>query len=90
MVTGSDADRTFRAVATAVTAAETVPGVTVVQASAATPDAVVLVLRTGRVVDWGGAERPAAKAEALRAALVRAARGAGEIDVSSPGVVTTR
>jgi hypothetical protein len=41
-------------------------------------------------VQWGGAEHGAAKAEALHAALKKAARGATEVDVSSPGVVLTR
>ena len=41
-------------------------------------------------VRWGGAEGGSAKAEALRAALRKAARGASEVDVSSPGVVLTR
>ena len=41
-------------------------------------------------MQWGGAESGAAKAEALHAALRTAAKGATEIDVSSPGVVLTR
>lgn len=57
---------------------------------ATTADDVVLTLDGGPRVRWGGAEDGPAKAEALRAVLVRAARGATEIDVSSPGVVRTR
>ncbi|MGT2427269.1 cell division protein FtsQ/DivIB [Amnibacterium kyonggiense] len=53
-------------------------------------DDVELTLRGGLLVRWGGAEHGAAKAEALHAALVRAAKGATEVDVSSPGVVLTR
>jgi cell division protein FtsQ len=64
------------------------PAVTAVRTTSA--DDVVLTLRSGVSVQWGGAEDGAAKAEALRAALVRAADGATEIDVSSPGVVLTR
>ena len=64
------------------------PVVTAVRATSA--DDVQLTLRGGVHVQWGGAEDGAAKAEALRAALVRAADGATEIDVSSPGVVLTR
>lgn len=64
------------------------PAVTAVLATSA--DDVELTLRGGVHVQWGGAEDGAAKAEALRAALVRAAGGASEIDVSSPGVVLTR
>lgn len=64
------------------------PVVTAVRARSA--DDVRLTLRGGVQVQWGGAEDGAAKAEALRAALVRAADGAAEIDVSSPGVVLTR
>lgn len=64
------------------------PAVAAVRATSA--DDVVLTLRGGLRVRWGSAENGGAKAEALRAALVRAARGAAEIDVSSPGVVRTR
>ena len=64
------------------------PAVTAVRAASA--DDVVLTLEGGLTVRWGGAEGGAAKAEALRAALRKAARGATEIDVSSPGVVLTR
>lgn len=64
------------------------PRVTAVRASGA--DDVVLTLEGGPSVQWGGAEQGAAKAEALHAALRRAARGATQIDVSSPGVVLTR
>jgi cell division protein FtsQ len=64
------------------------PPVTTVRATSA--DDVELTLRGGLRVQWGGAEGGAAKAEALRAALKRAAKGAAEIDVSSPGVVLTR
>jgi cell division protein FtsQ len=64
------------------------PAVTAVRTTSA--DDVELTLRDGVAVQWGGAEDGATKAEALRAALVRAADGATEIDVSSPGVVLTR
>lgn len=64
------------------------PPVTGVRAASA--DDVELTLRGGQRVQWGGAEDGAAKAEALHAALEGAARGATEIDVSSPGVVLTR
>lgn len=64
------------------------PVVTAVRATSA--DDVVLTLEGGPAVLWGGAEGGAAKAQALRAALRTAARGAKEIDVSSPGVVLTR
>lgn len=57
---------------------------------ATTPDAVSLRLHGGRRVVWGGMDDSAAKAAALQAALVHAARGAHLIDVSAPGVVTTR
>jgi cell division protein FtsQ len=66
----------------------TTPAVTAVRASS--PDDVQLTLQGGVDVQWGGPEQGAAKAEALHAALVRAASGAAEIDVSSPGVVLTR
>ncbi|MDH2444702.1 cell division protein FtsQ/DivIB [Amnibacterium sp. CER49] len=58
--------------------------------TARSADDVVLVLADGRRVEWGSAERSAAKAAALSAALVSAARGAHVIDVSAPGVVATR
>lgn len=58
--------------------------------TATTPDAVSLTLRGGRRVTWGGVDDSAAKATALQAALVHAAHGAHVIDVSAPGVVTTR
>lgn len=64
------------------------PPVTTVKASSA--DDVLLTLRGGLQVRWGGAENGAAKAEALHAALRTAAKGATTIDVSSPGVVLTR
>ena len=64
------------------------PPVTTVRATSA--DDVELTLRGGLQVQWGGAENGAAKAEALHAALRTAAKGAREIDVSSPGVVLTR
>jgi cell division protein FtsQ len=64
------------------------PPVTTV--SAASADDVMLTLRGGLRVRWGGAESGAAKAEALHAALRTAAKGATTIDVSSPGVVLTR
>ena len=64
------------------------PPVTTVRATS--PDDVELTLRGGLRVQWGGAEDGAAKAEALHAALRKAAKGATEIDVSSPGVVLTR
>jgi cell division protein FtsQ len=64
------------------------PAVTAVRATSA--DDVRLTLQGGVRVQWGGTEQGAAKAEALRAALARAAAGASEIDVSSPGVVLTR
>jgi cell division protein FtsQ len=64
------------------------PPVATVQASSA--DDVVLTLRGGLEVAWGGAENGAAKAEALHAALRTAAKGVSTIDVSSPGVVVTR
>jgi cell division protein FtsQ len=64
------------------------PPVTTVRAASA--DDIELTLRSGLRVQWGGAENGAAKAQALRAALRRAAKGAREIDVSSPGVVLTR
>jgi cell division protein FtsQ len=84
--------RTRQAYAAAVSAVQalssTSPAVTAVAATSA--DDVVLTLRSGLLVQWGGAEDGAAKAEALRAALVKAARDATEIDVSSPGVVLTR
>jgi cell division protein FtsQ len=57
---------------------------------AASRDDVTLVLRSGRQVVWGSADDSAAKAAALRAALVSAARGARIIDVSAPGIVSTR
>jgi cell division protein FtsQ len=62
----------------------------VVAVRASTADDVVVTLRGGLRVVWGGAEDGPAKAEALHAALRTAARGAAEIDVSSPGVVLTR
>jgi cell division protein FtsQ len=58
--------------------------------TARSADDVVLLLVDGRTVVWGSAERSAAKAAALRAALVSAARGVHVIDVSAPGVVATR
>ncbi|GAA2753773.1 cell division protein FtsQ/DivIB [Amnibacterium kyonggiense] len=64
------------------------PPVTAVRLASA--DDVELTLRGGLLVRWGGPEHGAAKAEALDAALRRAAKGATEVDVSSPGVVLTR
>lgn len=62
-----------------------------VDAVAATSrDDVTLVLRSGRRVVWGSADDSAAKAAAFRAALVSAARGASTIDLSAPGIVSTR
>ncbi len=58
--------------------------------TATTPDAVSLTLHGGRRVVWGGVDDSSAKAAALQAALVHAARGVHLIDVSAPGVVTTR
>jgi cell division protein FtsQ len=80
------------AYAAAVSALQALSGAdpVVTEVSATSPDDVVLTLAGGIQVRWGGAEDGAAKAEALRAALVRAAAGASEIDVSSPGVVQTR
>lgn len=62
----------------------------VVTVRAASADDVELTLRGGLRVQWGGPEDGAAKAEALHAALRKAAKDASEIDVSSPGVVLTR
>jgi cell division protein FtsQ len=61
----------------------------VVAVTASTADDVVLTLRSGLQVRWGGVEDAAGKAEALHAALRKAAAGATRIDVSSPGVVLT-
>jgi cell division protein FtsQ len=58
--------------------------------SATSRDDVTLVLHSGRQVVWGSADESAAKAAAFRAALVSAARGASTIDVSAPGIVSTR
>ncbi|RIX27665.1 cell division protein FtsQ/DivIB [Amnibacterium setariae] len=84
--------RPAQAFAAAVSAVQALRGSDAVPSAvrASSPDDVVLTLRDGRRVQWGGAEDGAAKAEALRAALVRAAKGVTEIDVSSPGVVLTR
>lgn len=78
----------FAAAVSAVRALGSDPAVAAVRATSA--DDVVLTLGDGLQVRWGGAEDGAAKAVALRAALVKAARGVAEIDVSSPGVVLTR
>ena len=86
---GSKPAAAFAAASSALEAlAASDPPVTSVRA--ASGDDVRLTLRGGLQVQWGGAENGAAKAEALHAALRRAARGASEIDVSSPGVVLTR
>ncbi len=58
--------------------------------TAASTDDVTLRLRGGRTVVWGSADDSDAKAAALAAALVKAARGVSVIDVSAPGVVSTR
>jgi cell division protein FtsQ len=81
----ADADRPAGAYAAVVAALDALQGVdtTVASARATSPDA-------GLLVRWGGADHGAAKAEALAAALRRAARSATEVDVSSPGVVLTR
>jgi cell division protein FtsQ len=86
------ADRPAGAYAAVVAALEALDGSgqAVVSAQAATPDDVVLTLGSGLRVRWGGADDGAAKAEALSAALRRAARTATEVDVSSPGVVLIR
>ncbi len=59
-------------------------------ASAASADDVRLVLTDGKRVVWGSPADGAAKAGALQAALVRAAKHASVIDVSAPGVVAVR
>lgn len=59
-------------------------------ASAATPDAVQLILADGRVVVWGSPDDGRAKAAALAAALIHVARTAHRIDVSVPGAVSVR
>lgn len=84
--------RPGQAYATAVSAVRALDGISpdVVAVRASTADDVVLTLRSGVRVRWGGAEDGAAKTEALVAALRKAARGASLIDVSSPGVVLTR
>lgn len=85
----ADAGAAYATAASALAAlAASDPPVTAVRATSA--DDVRLTLRGGLVVQWGGAEQGAAKAEALHAALRTAAKGASEIDVSSPGVVLTR
>lgn len=82
-------ERTYAAAVSALAALEgTTPAPTGVRATS--PDDVVVTLTGGIDVRWGGAEDGAAKAEALHAALRRAAAGATTIDVSSPGVVLTR
>jgi len=87
----ADAVRPDGAFAAAVAAVQALRGaVEPASVRALSPDDVVLTLADGRTVRWGGPEDGRAKAEALRAALVRAARGVTEIDVSSPGVVLTR
>jgi len=58
--------------------------------TARSTDDVRLRLKGGRIVLWGSAEDSGAKAVALAAALVKAARGVSVIDVSAPGVVSTR
>jgi cell division protein FtsQ len=59
--------------------------------TAATPDAVGLVLTDGSTVNWGSADDGARKAEALLAVHPRALSRAIAIDVSAPGApaVTT-
>jgi cell division protein FtsQ len=82
------ASAAFAAAASALQSLAADPPVTTVRAVSA--DDVELTLRSGLRVQWGGAENGPAKAETLRAALKTAARGAVEIDVSSPGIVLTR
>ena len=85
----ADPRAAFAAASSALTALlDADPPVATVRASSA--DDVVLTLRGGLEVAWGGAENGPAKAEALHAALRTAAKGATGIDVSSPGVVLTR
>lgn len=86
--TGDAAGAAAAASAAVVALAASDPPVTAVRATS--PDAVVLTLLGGLRVAWGGAEDGPAKAEALHAALRSAAKGATEVDVSSPGVVLTR
>jgi cell division protein FtsQ len=92
VVVPAGADRPARAYAAAVSALQALAGTSPMASSvtATSPDDVVVTLASGLRVRWGGAEDGAAKAEALHAALKRAARGATEVDVSSPGVVLTR
>lgn len=90
LTTASGAGRPAYASAVAAVQALADGGPAVKTVRAASADDVVLVLDGGLTVRWGGAEGGAAKAEALRAALRKAARGASEVDVSSPGVVLTR
>ena len=88
--TGAAGERAFAGAAAVLLA---LPGPVLARLSGLTAtsrDGVVLTLRDGRRVVWGSADGSAAKAAALQAALVGAAKGVRTIDVSAPGVVATR
>lgn len=88
--TADDPAAAFRAAAAVLGALSPALTRRVDSVDATTPNAVSLRLHGGRRVAWGGVDDSVAKAAALQAALVHAARGVHLIDVSAPGVVTTR
>jgi cell division protein FtsQ len=87
---GSTAESAFAAAAAVLRVLPADLAARVGTVSATSRDDVTLTLNGGRRVVWGSADDSSRKAAALRAALVSAARGAHVLDVSAPGIVSTR
>ena len=84
---GSGAQATGHAVAVVAAALSKPTLAALAQISADTPDSISLILRDGRTVSWGSAERSQQKAALLPALLTQAG---SHFDVSNPGLVVVR